>query len=81
MHNFCHGKSSQKWLATLVFFKKLSKENSRPFGENSPNVVTLVPNLTEIQVTCYTYFDVLNFLCTFSSLNYEAISAVDYVQL
>jgi hypothetical protein len=37
------GKSSPKLWATFVFFIKLTKENNRPLGENSPNPVTLVP--------------------------------------
>jgi hypothetical protein len=34
-------KSSPKFWTTSVFFKKLPKENNRPKGENSPNLVTL----------------------------------------
>jgi hypothetical protein len=39
--NFTIEKSSPEILATFVIFKKLSKENNHPLGENSPNLVTL----------------------------------------
>jgi hypothetical protein len=35
-------KSCPKFEATSVIFKKLSKENNRPMGENSPYLVTLL---------------------------------------
>jgi hypothetical protein len=39
------GKSNQKMSnATFVIFEKPPKENNRPMGENSPNLVTLSRN-------------------------------------
>jgi hypothetical protein len=35
-------KCSPKIYATAVIFKTLPKENNRPIGKNSPNLVTLV---------------------------------------
>jgi hypothetical protein len=41
-HDFFHGKyGPQRWAASVIF-KKLPKENSRPIGENFPNLVTLL---------------------------------------
>jgi hypothetical protein len=36
-------KSSSKIWATFLFLQKLPKENNRPLGENSPNLVALIP--------------------------------------
>jgi type IV secretory pathway TraG/TraD family ATPase VirD4 len=43
------GKSSQTFWATSLIFKKLPKESSRPMGENSSNLVTLVSLLLYAQ--------------------------------
>jgi hypothetical protein len=43
MHNLNSGKSGQNiWPTSLIFKKKISKENNNPRGENSPNLVTLL---------------------------------------
>jgi hypothetical protein len=34
---------AQEFVLLLQFSKKLPKENDRQIGENSPNLVTLVP--------------------------------------
>jgi hypothetical protein len=40
VHNYYHRKSCIKFWATSEIFQKLTKENSCPRGENSPNLVT-----------------------------------------
>jgi hypothetical protein len=39
---FSEESSRPKFLATALIFEKLPKENYRPIGENSPNLVTLL---------------------------------------
>jgi hypothetical protein len=41
MHNFFRGKKLPKSSGNFYNLKKLPKENDRPKGENSPNLVTL----------------------------------------
>jgi hypothetical protein len=44
-------KRNPKVSATSVIFKKISKVNNHPMGENSPNLVTLVAGKrTEIRI-------------------------------
>jgi hypothetical protein len=49
MHNFYRKKSSPKLWATSVIFEKLTEENYRPKGENSPNLVTLAFTYTALR--------------------------------
>jgi hypothetical protein len=42
-HHFTVEKSSTKIWATSAMFEKLPNINSRPIGENSPNLVNLKP--------------------------------------
>jgi hypothetical protein len=43
IHNLYGGKNSPKMSATSVIFKKIPKRTNRQMGENSPNLVTLLP--------------------------------------
>jgi hypothetical protein len=46
-------KRMAKMRTTFVIFRKLPKENNHPFGENSPNLVTLLPNKAFSQKTFF----------------------------
>jgi hypothetical protein len=46
-------KGSSRFCATSVSKKKLSKENTRPIGENSPNLVTQLLGASNKQTTRY----------------------------
>jgi hypothetical protein len=47
LQNWYYAKSSLRIGATFVIFNYLAKENNRPMGENSPNLVTLLKTLVE----------------------------------
>jgi hypothetical protein len=42
-------RSSTQMCTTSVIFRPLPKVNNRPWGENSPNLVTLAPGKTRSQ--------------------------------
>jgi hypothetical protein len=54
IHNFYRGKSIPLKWDTLIF-KKLSKENNRPLGENSPNLATLLAQHDRLWSGCSAY--------------------------
>jgi hypothetical protein len=51
--NFLLGVANSKISATDVILKKLAKENNRPRGENSPNLVTLTASKKISQIAMF----------------------------
>jgi hypothetical protein len=63
--------------ATSLIYKKLTKENNRPLGENSPNLVTLSASEFLVPFFAETFFVDATISCLIEKLTFYRVLQLD----